>query len=91
MEFVTEGPSDLRCDNGLLKGTDNEGCVMADTWPTGLLGYHPSHWKSAELERARRPDPPSISPHLVNPAQTVLLQPRRDRSIITPDKVLPTR
>ncbi|MFI7230592.1 hypothetical protein ACIBO5_45920 [Nonomuraea angiospora] len=34
VDFATEGPVDLRCDNGLLKGFTNEGCVMEDVWPT---------------------------------------------------------
>ncbi|WP_157252836.1 hypothetical protein [Nonomuraea typhae] len=58
--------------------------------PKGLLGYRPRHWKSADLERARRPDPPPISPHLVDPAQTVVVQVRRDWSVITPGKILPS-
>ncbi|MFI7146543.1 hypothetical protein ACIBO2_16615 [Nonomuraea sp. NPDC050022] len=33
-EYVTDGPIDLRCDNGLLKGKDTMGCVFSDTWPT---------------------------------------------------------
>ncbi|MFD1542567.1 NucA/NucB deoxyribonuclease domain-containing protein [Nonomuraea guangzhouensis] len=34
IEYVTDGPIDLRCDNGMLKGFTNTGCVFSDTWPT---------------------------------------------------------
>ncbi|MEW1837692.1 hypothetical protein AB0392_07040 [Nonomuraea angiospora] len=32
--YVTDGPTDLRCDNGMLKGWSNTGCVFSDVWPT---------------------------------------------------------
>ncbi|WP_194244339.1 NucA/NucB deoxyribonuclease domain-containing protein [Nonomuraea phyllanthi] len=65
VEYVTEGPSDLRCDNGLLKGTDNEGCVMANAWPT--LTYKGSEWDEiaphiSRSQAAGSPGTPGVEP-----------------------------
>ncbi|MEU1393822.1 MULTISPECIES: hypothetical protein [unclassified Nonomuraea] len=34
VSYATSGPGDLRCDNGMLKGSTNSGFVFSGTWPT---------------------------------------------------------
>lgn len=48
----------------------------------GALGYDASHHKARQRAAAERPTAPPISPHLVNPAQTVLFDARRDWTCI---------
>jgi hypothetical protein len=47
------------------------------------LGYEPTRWKARDLAIRRRPAPPPVSPHLVDPAQPELFAVRRDWSVLT--------
>ena len=51
----------------------------------GRLGYAPPKWKAWERRKARRPAPPPISPHLLDPHQPELFTPIRDWSVIAED------
>lgn len=46
-------------------------------------GYKPHHHRARLRAAARRPPPPPVSPHLVDPAQGVLVEVRREWSFIT--------
>jgi site-specific recombinase XerD len=47
---------------------------------TGALGYVAPHQKARARAAARRPPPPPVSPHLIDPGQSVLFDARRDWS-----------
>ncbi|MFC7265502.1 site-specific integrase [Streptomyces lutosisoli] len=48
----------------------------------GALGYDAPHHKARQRAAATRPPAPVLSPHLINPAQTVLFDVRRDWTCI---------
>ncbi|MFC9840037.1 hypothetical protein ACFVKB_40610 [Rhodococcus sp. NPDC127530] len=58
--------------------------------PEGMLGYRPTRWKAQDLARARRPEPPPVSAHLVDPNQPELFTLQRNWLSITVDTVLPS-
>ena len=49
----------------------------------GTLGYRPTHHRGRQRSAAERPAPPPVSPHLIDPAQEMLFEARRDWSCIT--------